>query len=65
MKNWKKFPSPMMSASFMVPRDSILSSFIESELDRMAEQRFQKRVKKCPVAVLNRLFVSVVNEKVQ
>lgn len=47
------------------PRIPALSDFLEFQLNRMAEQGFEKRVQRCPVEKLNALFVDAVNGTLQ
>ena len=42
------------------PRDPVLSRFLESRLERMSKQGFEKQKQQCPVGVLNRLFFETV-----
>jgi len=44
------------------PRDPVISKFLEGELTRMEQQSFEKRVQRCSVEKLNRLFVEVLEE---
>ena len=44
------------------PRDPVLSHFLETQLERMTDQDFGKRVQQCPVEELNKLFFEVVND---
>jgi len=43
------------------PRDLVISGFLEEELNRMEQQGFKKHVQRCPVELLNDLFLDVVN----
>ena len=43
-------------------RDPVLSTFLENQLERMADQEFDKRIQRCPVEVLNGFFLESFNE---
>jgi predicted nucleotidyltransferase len=41
-------------------RDPILSAFLENQLERMADHEFERRIQRCPVEVLNGLFLEAL-----
>ena len=43
------------------PRDPVLSRFLESQLEHMSKQGFEKQKQQCPVETLNWLFLTSVN----
>lgn len=47
----------------MGPRDQVLSSFLEYQLERLAGQDFGKQIQRCPVEILNGLFREALEQK--
>ncbi len=47
----------------MGPRDPVLSTFLEYQLERLADQEFAKQIQLCPVEILNGLFLEALMGK--
>ncbi|MCF8074779.1 MAG: nucleotidyltransferase domain-containing protein [Desulfotignum sp.] len=46
----------------MGPRDPVLSAFLEYQLARLADQDFGKQIQRCPVEILNGLFLEALEQ---